>query len=228
MDRKKTLNNLVLIKLDPENTMVRGLFIDTSYNPEMHCTVEGEVYGVPSHLQYTGKANLGMPWLCDMELRYGDKVIIYYLSVVNALNKKDPRCVYEGEDRFVLIPYDRIYAVVREGRLIPINGYVLTESVEDPAITAEKARMEKIGMKFVMLRKNSITNVVYSRVKYLGNPNRRYTEDDHTDEGVDIAVGDIIISKKVSDIPMQYELHMKVNDGVKLFRIQRRNVFARI
>ncbi|MGD0340526.1 MAG: hypothetical protein ABSA76_02295 [Bacteroidales bacterium] len=228
MDRKRTLNNLVLIKLDPENTMVRGLFIDTTFNPEMHCTVTGEVYGIPSHLQFTGQANIGMPWDCDMELKYGDKVVVYYLSIVNALNRKDPKCVYEGDDRFVLIPYDRIYATMRDGKITPINGYVLTEEVENPAIMEERTRMEKMGLKQIILRKNSITNVVYSRVKYLGKPNRRYTEDDHTDEGVDIAVGDIIISKKVSDIPMQYSLHQKINQGEKLFRIQRRNIFARL
>lgn len=228
MERKLTLNNLCLIKLDPKNEKVRGLFIDTSFEPEMHTTVTGEIYGIPSHLQYTGKANLGMPWLCDMELKYGDQVIIYYLSVVNALNKKDPKCVYEGEDRFVLIPYDRIYAIVREGRITPINGYVLTESVEDPAITAEKTRLKNIGMQFVMLRKNSLTSVVYSRVKYIGKPNRAYCDQDHTDDGVDIAVGDIIISKKVSDIPMQYSLHQKVDEGKPLFRMQRRNVFAKV
>jgi hypothetical protein len=222
-----------LIKLDPEYDSIKlkngfELYVDLSFDPEKHATVTGEIYGLPSHLQYTGQPNVGMPWQTPMELKFGDTVIMFYLAVMNALDKRNPRYIVEGSDRYVMISYENIYACVRDGKVIPINGYVLVEPIENPAVTAERERMAKIGLKAIIARKDSAVNVVYSKVKYMGTPNRDYPDEGHTDDGVDIAVGDVIVSKKVSDIPLQYELHQRVNEGKKLFRIQRRNVFAKL
>jgi len=90
---KKTFGNHVLIRLDAENDSIKlnnggELYIDTSYDGEKHVTVSGEVVGLPSHLRYTGVANDGLPWLTPMETQIGDKVIVYYLAVVNAFKKK--------------------------------------------------------------------------------------------------------------------------------------------
>lgn len=233
MERKRTMNDLVMIKLDPENDSIKlrngfELFVDTTFDVEKHATVTGKVFGLPSHLQYSGKANIGMPWLTPMELQYGDDVIFYYLSVINALKPDSRRYVLEGKDRYVFIPYQFIYAMVRDEKLTPLNGYCLVEPVEDPAVVAERERFKKLGLEQVVLRKDSITNVVYGKVKYVGIPNRAYVDPDQSDEGVDVSVDDIVISKKVSDIPMQFELHQKVNEGKKLLRIQRRNIFAKL
>ena len=85
MEYKKTLNNFVFIKLDKENESIKltsgmELFIDLSFDPEKHATVTGTVWGLPSALKYTGQGNEEMPWKCNMELKLGDKVIVYYLS----------------------------------------------------------------------------------------------------------------------------------------------------
>jgi hypothetical protein len=71
METKKTLNNMVFIKLDTENTSIKlrngfELYLDNSFEPEKNATVTGEVMGLPSHLKYYGKPNLDMPCLCDM------------------------------------------------------------------------------------------------------------------------------------------------------------------
>lgn len=228
MNYKKTFNNQILIKLDGENNKVHGLYIDTSYNPEMHATVTGTVFGLPSKLQYTGKPNIGMPWLTDIELSYGEKVIMYYLSVMNALNEKQPKYVREGDDIYILVPYSSIFAKYGDDWVLPVNGYCLIEPCEDPAITRERDRMKAMGMDMVVLDRKNMTDVVYGKVRYVGTPNKEYVDYVASDEGVSVAVGDTIVMRKVSDIPLCYELHQKVNSGKKLYRVQRRQMLAKL
>jgi len=233
METKKCLNNFVFIKLDPANTSIKlrngfQLYVDNSFEPEKNATVTGEVMGLPSHLKYSGKPNLDMPWDCDMEIRMHDKVIIYYLSVINALRKENMRFVVEGEDKYIFCPYNTIYAIVRGEQIIPTNGYVLIEPVEDPAITREKDRMKAIGMELVVLDRRISNQVTFGKVKYVGKPNRAYPDEGQSDEGVDVAVGDVVVIRKTSDIPLQYSLHQQVNKGQPLLRCQRRNLLAKM
>jgi hypothetical protein len=233
MEPKKCLNNFVLIKLDPENTSIKlrngfDLYIDNNFEPEKNAVVTGTVFGLPSHLKYSGKPNLDMPWLCDMELQMGDKVILYYLSVLNALDKRNKRYILEGDDKYIFVSYDNVYAIIRGEQVIPVNGFCLIEPIEDPAITHERERMEKLGMELVIMGRKISNQVTYGKIKYLAKTNRAYVEDFHSDRGVDVAVGDVVVIKKTNDIPLQYSVHQKINDGVKLFRVQRRNLLAKI
>jgi hypothetical protein len=233
MDYKTTLNDLVFIKLDKENDSIRlkngcELYVDCAFEPEKNASVTGTVYGVPSHLHYTGKVNIGMPWLCDMEVNYGDKVILYYLSVINALKPQNKKYIIEGKDRYIFVNYSSIYAVYGDNFVKPINGYCLIAPVEDPSITAEKERMKKIGMELIVGAKRNSKDVIYGKVKYLGKPNREYADKEQSDTGIDISIGDIVVIRKTADIPLQYELHQQVNDGKKLYRVQRKNIFAKM
>jgi hypothetical protein len=223
----------VLIKLDPEYDSIKlkngfELYVDTSFDPEKHATVTGEIYGLPSHLQYTGKPNVGMPWLTPMELKFGDTVILFYLAVMNALDKRNPRYIVEGRDRYVIISYENIYSIVRDEKLIPINGYCLIEPCKNPEIEAQRERMTKMGLTPITLAKENPNGVVYGIVRHMGIPNRRYIDEGHSDDGVDIAVGDTVVMKKISDIPLQYNLHQRVEQGKPLYRVQRRSIFAKL
>jgi len=233
MEQKLTFGNNVLIKLDKENDSIQlrngfELFVDITFDPEKHATITGEVYGLPSRLQYTGKANIGMPWLIDMEVRFGDKVIMYYLSVVNAFKPENRKYILEGEDRYVFIPYDKIYAVFGEGFVRPINGYCLVELVDDPFVEEQKTRMKKIGLEAVLFNKKSNTNVTFGKVKYIGTPNREYVDENSSDDGVDVKIGDIVVLRKTYDIPLEYGLHAKIEKEKGLLRVQRRNLLAKI
>ncbi len=233
MDCKKTFNNYVLIKLDKENDSIRlkngyELYIDITCDPEKHQTVTGTVQGLPSRLRYTGQPNDGMPWLTDMELALGDRVIVYYLSIVNALSKDLRRYVLEGEDRYVWVPYSSIYCKFGEGWITPINGYVLVEPVEDPFVTAVKERYARLGIELVTMNTRSNTNVCFGKVRYVGTPNKEYCDEGQTDEGVDVKVDDTVVLKRISDVPLHYDLHAKVEQGRKLWRIQRRNFLAKL
>lgn len=232
METKRTLNNFVFIKLDPENDSIKlknglQLYVDTSFEVEKHAQVQGVVYGLPSHLRYTGRPK-DMPWETPMEIKIGDTAIIYYLSIINALKPSNQRYVLEGTDRFVFVEYQYIYAVVRDGKIIPVNGYCLIEPIEDPSITSERERLAKLNMELIITEKRNSKEVTYGRVKYVGTPNRRYVDEFHTDEGCDVGVGDVVLIRKTNDIPLQYDLHQRVNEGKPLLRVQRRNLFAKL
>ena len=169
-----------------------------------------------------------MPWLTDMETRLGDKVIIYYLSIVNALKPQNKRYLLEGDDRYVFVEYQYLYAIVRGDDIIPLNGYCLIEPCENPEITRTKERMKAIGLEYTEGEKRLTNEVTFGIVKYLGKPNREYVDETHSDRGVDVAVGDTVVIRKTADIPLQYELHAKVDGGKKYLRVQRRNLLAKM
>lgn len=230
MEPKMTFNNNVLIKLDPENNFIKlkngtDLYIDTSFEPEKHATITGVVMGLPKKLYYTGVPNVGMPWKTEMELKIGDRAICYYLSVLNALRPESMKAFIEGDDRYVIIQYQNIFAVVRHGAIIPINGYCLVEPCENPIKKELQDRMAKSNLVMVNIDKPSNTNVVFGKVKYTGRPNEEYS-DGSSDEGVEINNEDMVIMHKITDIPLEYDLHAKIDGGKKYWRIQRRRVLA--
>ena len=233
MDHKRTLGNHVLIRLDKENDSIKlkngfELFVDLSYEPEKHATILGTVFGLPSHLKYSGKPNLDMPWLCDMELSLGDKVVFYYLSVMNAFKPENRKYILDGDDRYVLIPYDKIYAVYGEGFIKPINGYCLVKQVPDPSVEEQRRRMHIIGLEPIIFQKKSNTHVTFAQVKYMASPIMKYVDENSSDEGVDIEIGDTVVLKKTYDLPLEYELHSRIDKPSKLIRVQRRNILAKL
>ena len=233
MERKRTFNNFVLIKLDPDNDKIKltsgmEIYIDNTFDVEKNAVVTGEVAGLPSRLEYTGIANKGMPWLTDMELTYGDHIIMYYLSVVNALKPENRNLIIEGNDRYVAIKYQYLYAKYGQGFVIPLNGYCLVEPADDPYWTETKKRLNAVGLQAVKNEQKSKYNTVFGKIRYLGKPNREYVDEGATDEGCDVNIGDTVVMRRISDIPLCYDLHSKIDKGVKLWRVQRRNILAKI
>jgi len=230
MKQKQTFGNHVMVRLDKDHTSIKfkdgsDFYIDTSYEPDKHRSVIGEVVGLPSKLQYTGKPNIGMPWKTSMEVKIGDTVILYYLAVANCFRPESPKAIVDGEDRSIFITYQNIYAVVRDGKVIPVNGYCLVEPIEDPVWASLKKRMTDVGLVPFREEKKSMKDVVYGKVKYTGIPNEDYV-DGHSDNGVDVKPGDIIVMKRISDIPLEYDMHAKLDGGVKYWRVQRRYILG--
>jgi hypothetical protein len=226
----RTQGNHVLIKLDQENNSVRlksglELFVDTTYEVEKHITVTGEVMALPSKLYYSGRPNIGMPWETEMELKIGDRVFMYYLSVANAFRKETFNAIVEEDARYVFIKYQYIFAAIRDGKLFPINGYLLVEPSEDPDWLVLKEKLGKAGLQPVKLKNFTNTDVNYGIVRYIGNPVLEYV-DKYSDRGVNVGVGDIVVTRRITDIPLEYDLHAKADGGKKYWRIQRKNILA--
>ena len=230
MNPKRTFGNNVMVKLDKDNTSIKfkdgsDFYIDTTFEPDKHRAVTGIVVGLPSKLHYIGIPNIGMPWKTSLEVQIGDIVVLYYLAVANCFRPESPKAIMEGEDRYIFVTYQNIYAVVREEKIIPVNGYCLIEPMEDPAVIRTKKRMMAAGLTFIKFDNKSVKDVVYGRVKYCGTPNEAYV-DKHTDKGVNIKPGDIVVMKRITDIPLEYDLHAKLDGGAKYWRVQRRYILG--
>ena len=231
MQNKRTFGNYVMVKLDKENDEIKlesgvKLYLDTTYEPEKHVTVTGTVCGLPKRLTYTGLPD-AMPWKTHMELKYGDKVIMYYLSVVNAMAPEASRSMTKDGERYVWVKYQNIYAAIRNQLIVPINGYCLIEPMEDQSWLDMGKRMKEAGLEAVRLKVKSNVNVVYGRVKYAGRPNDAYV-DGQSDDMVNVNPGDRVVMRKISDIPMEYDLHASIDGGAKYWRVQRRRILAKL
>lgn len=219
-----------MIKLDPENEIIETpsglkLFVDTSFEPEKHIVRCGEVVKTPTHLvQRKGE----IPWTTEMEVQDGDRVVMYFLAVQNCLAPEKKRYVREGKTVWIFLKYHNIYAVIREGNIIPVNGYLLVEPIEDPEWIRKKAEAEKHNLELPDLRTTSNTHVTYGRITYIGKPNKSYDHPHRSDEHYNISVGDEVVLKRIRDIPVEYEYHAKIDGGKKFYRVQRHDILAKL
>ena len=230
MKKGRTFGNNVMIKLDPDNDSIKfkngvEIYIDTTFDPEKHATVTGEIYGLPQKLKYTGKANNGMPWKVPVQLKIGDRVVVYYLAIVNAFRPESYKAIIEKDDKYVFTGYQNIYALIRDGQIIPINGYCLIEPCENPDWIRKQERMKKIGLEAVRLTDKNNTDVVYGIARYVGDPVEEYAGG-RSDDGIDVKPGDTVVMRRISDIPVEFDLHAKLDGGKKYWRVQRRNILA--
>ena len=222
--------NLVKVRLDPENNRILlksglELDLDTSYEPEKHLVLLGTVEALPQQLSYSDRGNK-LPWVTDMELQIGDRVLMYYLGVFNCIAKERRHYIKEGDDTWIFIKYQLIYARIRDDHITPINGYVLVEPREDPAWERRVMRAEEHNFILPDLRQPSKTDVTYGWVAYVGAPNRMYANKSLTDDHVNVGPGDPVVMKRVRDIPVEYEYHAKLDGGRKLYRVQRHDILA--
>lgn len=227
MNVKQTFGNHLMIKLDPENNVVKTkggltLYIDTTFEPEKHTVVTGTVEALPDKLYWKE-----LPWKTEMELRVGDKVVMYYMAVMNCMAKEQRRYIKEpGTGKvFVFIKYTNIYAAIRDGAIIPINGYILAEPIPDPYWEKKKKELMDKGIELAEDHNvNSNKNVVFARLVHVGKPIEKYAAEYLSDDNIDVKPGDEVILKKIRDIPIEYEYHTKLDR--KLFRIQRHDILS--
>jgi co-chaperonin GroES (HSP10) len=227
MEVRETLGNNVMVKLDAKNDYIETksglrLLLDTSFEPEKHVVRVGTVEALPRELQFKKE----IPWETEIELKLGDRVVMYFMAIQNCLSKEQKKYAQEGKDVYIFIKYHNIYAIIRGEEIIPINGYVLVEPIEDPEWIRLNEQASKAGLIIPDMRKLSKTHITYGKIAYLGKPNLRYSEKYKSDEYYDLKVGDEIIMKKIRDIPVEYEYHAKMDGGRKLYRMQRHDILA--
>lgn len=228
MQPERMIANNVMVQLDPSNEIIETrsglkLYMDTSYEPEKHVVRIGEVTKAPDKLIQTKGS---IPWETDVEIRDGDKVVMYFLAVQNCLAPERKNYIRKNGTVWIFIKYHNIYAAIRNGKIMPVNGYLLVEPVEDPEWIrrVEKAKMNNIDLPD--LRKASNVNVVYGKIAYMGKPNRSYDSPYKSDDNYDLNIGDIVVMKRIRDIPVEYEYHAKIDGGRKLYRVQRHDILA--
>lgn len=215
--------------MDPSNDFVKmksgmELYVDTSYEPEKHVVRVGTVIKAPKYI-----IDSNSPWKTTIEIKEGDRVVMYFLAVQNCMSKERKHYWVEGIRKvFISIKYQNIYAVIGDGFIKPVNGYLLVEPVEDPDWIRMQKLMALKNMELADLRTNSNVNVTYGIIKYMGEPNLGYNEDYKSDEHYNLAIGDTVVMKRIRDIPAEYEYHAKMDGGGNLYRVQRHDILAKL
>lgn len=226
MKVKQTMGNHIMVKLDQENNVIKTpsgftLYIDTTFEPEKHTVVTGTVEAIPKSLYPRD-----LPWITQNELQVGDKVAMYYMAVMNCLSKERKKFIKEFRQTFIFIAYSNIYAAVRDGKIIPINGYILAEPIPDPFFEKKKQEYLDKGIELVELETKKNKEVCFARAVHVGKPNFGYKDPNQSDYFIEVSPGDELILKRLRDIPIEYEYHAKLDGGRKLYRIQRHDILA--
>jgi co-chaperonin GroES (HSP10) len=218
----QTLNNWLLIAPAKEKTSVttksgHEIHIGLNYefnqeygksvnkwNTLQHAVITGKVLQVSnkvSHFEYeTG-----------CEVKPDDTVIFHYMQEIHAV----------GEGRIddngnIFIPYETIFAVHRDGVLIPINGNIFVEAIiEEEPVTS------------IIIPDHLKDNRSMSKgiIRYMSSPVKDYKRHEgyggDTDE---LSVGDTVYFNDCNAIKLEDELHALFEPGKVLYRMRRMDV----
>lgn len=236
-------NNWVLVL--PEGNFDKigstGMEVADVFDPGKHIAIFGKVLQLPeqliceerqikrlskglhhrapairAHIQEMNAVSL--EFNTDNELLVGDRIAFNYLSILNAM--EDEHLFWETEQgRAVLIPYDLIYATVREGGWMPINGWLMVEPIGKTLADIEKegsmryddqgAPKEGIGV-----------------VRRIGKPLHGYLHDEYIDTNF-VKEGDKILFRRSLQTPIEFAMHKQMNEGRYPFiRMQRKDILA--
>lgn len=117
----KTLGMFVYFSVEKETedsyTLSNGLelWLDTAVNKMQNARQWGHVHSVPENLEKYKRYDDGV------ELKKGDKIWFHHFVV-----EEDSRMRLFDEDVYKL-PYEQIFAVERDGDVIPLNDFVFLE-----------------------------------------------------------------------------------------------------
>jgi len=170
------LSNHVLIEMvfssdgvKTKSGIIVGFNKDVNYaeGSDSHDANLQEVWGVvaraPEKLYYNEDDPDSMEWECDMELEVGDKV---WGGIIEFANAQEILC----EDKlYKLIPYADLYVAKRGDKVIPLNGYILCQTVK----CRKMSDLDYFSEMYV-----DQTRCI---VKYVGKPNKRYKSDNMVD-----------------------------------------------
>lgn len=218
----KILFNQVLIRPDrEENDMIKmgdtELKLVTAYDEFKHKVVTGTVVQLPESLIFNRrKGYLCQKFDTEIELQVGDRIIFHYLAVHAAKKQYDPYLLKDVPKDHTLIPYDQIFVAIRGTEVIPINGYLLVEPVDEEV---------KTNLEIPDSAKKKAT--VRGIIRYMGKPVNGYR--DFPDVGPDtdeVKVGDEVFYRACNCVPLEYALHQTLDRGKILYRMQRNDLIG--
>jgi len=186
----KLLNNEILVgvKIETEKVSEGGIImplnVATIYQPQAFAPTSGEVLDVSENVN---------------GIEIGDTVFFHYNTLKNC--EQQGRALKEDE---IILQADRVIVILRNGELIPTDGWILATSAEPP--------QEKIGSIIVP----EVARKIRDNKFIVHSVHQGYT---------DCAVGDVIYTEKDCDIPLEVnELVSKLEKG--LFKIETQNIVA--
>ena len=214
----RLLNNTVLVKLDDRPNWHYDSngekFIEAVHNVEhwRYSASSGTVVAVCDRL--TKEYDYGT----TVEIRPDDKIIFSYMAI-----RRDPHITENithsrkiGND--FIINYNEVYCVVRDEKIIPVNGWLILEG------EMEETSSNKIIIPDAYKSRRS---QMICTIKYLGTPNTHYNAPMFKEEPPESnkwKAGQKVIIPKWKAIPLQNEEFSIVHTGLPLYRAQRKDL----
>ncbi len=214
-------NNHVLIRpvSDKTSTNVDSLSIDPSYTPHEHTLMMGSVVATPKRLVFNRDDTSTMPWLTEMDIEVGDRVIYHYLSAMTADDKHMSKTIKIDGHVHYFIPYNRIFIARRKKEIICLNGFILVEPMQKQDLLKYKKYLS-IG---------NIKDAFFGRVSHIGSLIKDYGavyDGLHSPDENWIKEGMVIIMDNNCGIPLQYEFHADLEGNKMFYRVQRRYILG--
>lgn len=144
-----------------------------------------------------------MLWEATVQVKPGDIVWVNANWLMNA--REHGNIITTDKALYYLMTYDNLYLKVKDDKVTMLNGYVLTELVEDTKEWAKKA--EKIGLFIPDHLKRVEFKDRVAVVKYIGEP-VKYLFNDRYDHP-EIKAGDTVL--------LSMKVNRKLEPGMKFF-----------
>ena len=200
------VTNYILVKPFPSDLIKVGddnLYFVTP-NEEKGAMVRGMVKGVCDFLDFE---DINFEWETEIEVMVGDEIVFNYLAAGSAI-KQFKQYEVDGE-MCLLIHYSNIYALKRDGEVIPVNGYCLLEPIEE--------------MKGFEDMVESKENAMIGKVVYKGLPCKSYKHYPNHLSDDRVKVGDMVAFTRFRNLRLEY-LEQFIEQ--KLFRVQDVHIHA--
>lgn len=176
------------------------LDFDPSYKPEWNSILHGEVFSVPEKNDFR----------IQDKLQVGDKVYFHYLEA------DEENMLEEDGNNYLKIAMNNIFCYVRDGKIIPYGGYVLSKSIYDDDVEQVEvdgaiipAKLSKSGL-VVDIDIDHREN--FSKIHYIGLPLAG-------EETLDVSIGDVVAME--SQCHHKYEI-----EGIEYFVFHQEHLMA--
>lgn len=183
--------------------------IDPTYKKGHHQPVRGKVVAVPYRLRYGDSVMLD--WDTEMELEVGDEIVVNYNEIHNALRSWRRSYVIIDGKKLLFIRYDKINAAKRNGKIIPVNGYVYVEPIPPKSL-------DSLQNPFL---KENIRDRMWGIVRYVGKRNKAYFHTDLYKDDFDPPIGGVVGMMPHADLYCESPEHPIFFDGKMMVKIQR-------
>lgn len=210
--------NLITVLPDKPNTTIKVAGVELSianvWEEYKHAITSGIVTGVPMRNYYNPDDPLvSLPHDTPMELKEGDRVIFHYLAIKKSM--------IQYNDSYV-IPYDQVFCAIRDGQVIPVNGWVIVEA-------DRKDEYKDMGAFIVPDSTKNKVDECFGTVLWVGQPLYAIAHDpDYEVLELDhIYAGDRVGFNPHYAVPLEYSLHGQLDTGSQLYRIQHRNIIVK-
>lgn len=218
-----------ITRLLHDSIMMKGedgevsLEIDNSFDRVAHSVRTGTVVAIPEKL-IVGNGRDKMPWRVPNEIEVGDLALFSYDPITRILNGTDP--LFMWKDRyFILVPYYNVAMVKRNGKIIPVNGYVIME----PVSINDEDKLLGYHQKFLTPDAiGKFTSEKIGIIRYLSAPVEYYYGVPAAVDDMELEVGDVVLYRPKMDIPLEDDLHREFLPIKGLFKIQRRYMLAKL